>query len=99
MILSDLAESMGVPLIHGGVSGFTGQIAVCIPGKTKSLREMIGTMNDPEGITPNVGAGVSVIASMEALEVLKIISGLGTENEGRLITIDMKNWTTDSIQF
>ncbi len=99
MILSDLAESMGVPLIHGGVSGFTGQIAVCIPGKTKSLREMIGTMNDSEGITPNVGAGVSVIASMEALEVLKIISGLGTENEGRLITIDMKNWTTDSIQF
>ena len=49
MILSDLAESMGVPLIHGGVSGFTGQIAVCVPGKTKSLREMIGTMIDPEG--------------------------------------------------
>jgi hypothetical protein len=33
---------------------------------------------------------------MEALEVLKIISGIGTDNEGRLITVDMRRWTTDS---
>jgi len=61
--------------------------------------EMIGTMKDPEGMIPTVGAGVSVVASMEALEVLKIISGIGTENEGKLITIDMKDWTTDKVQF
>jgi hypothetical protein len=36
---------------------------------------------------------------MEALEVLKIISGQGTSNEGKLITIDMENWTTESVQF
>jgi adenylyltransferase/sulfurtransferase len=99
MILSDLAENMNVPLVHGGVSGFTGQIAVCIPGKTKSLRDMIGTMKNPEGIIPTVGAGVSIIASMEALEVLKIISGLGTDNEGKLITVDMEIWKTDYVQF
>ena len=99
MILSDLAENMNVPLVHGGVSGFIGQIAVCIPGKTKSLRDMIGTMKNPEGIIPTVGAGVSIIASMEALEVLKIISGLGTDNEGKLITLDMERWITDSVQF
>ena len=99
MILLDMSEKMGIPLVHAGVSGFNGQVAVCIPGRTKSLREMIGTMKDPEGMIPTVGAGVSVIASMEALEVLKIISGIGTENEGKLITIDMKDWTTDSVQF
>ena len=99
MILSDMAEKMGIPLVHAGVSGFNGQVAVCIPGRTKGLREMIGTMKDPEGMIPTVGAGVSVIASMEALEVLKIISGIGTENEGKLITVDMEDWTTDSVQF
>lgn len=99
MIVSDMSEKMGIPMVHAGVSGFSGQIAVCVPGKTKSLREMIGTMKDPEGMIPTVGAGVSVIASMEALEVLKIISGIGTENEGKLITIDMKDWTTDKVQF
>ena len=99
MIVSDMSEKMGIPMVHAGVSGFSGQIAVCVPGKTKSLREMIGTMKDPEGMIPTVGAGVSVVASMEALEVLKIISGIGTENEGKLITIDMKDWTTDKVQF
>ncbi|MBR6912172.1 MAG: HesA/MoeB/ThiF family protein [Candidatus Methanomethylophilaceae archaeon] len=99
MIVSDMSEKMGIPMVHAGVSGFNGQIAVCVPGKTKSLREMIGTMKDPEGMIPTVGAGVSVVASMEALEVLKIISGIGTENEGKLITIDMKDWTTDKVQF
>lgn len=99
MILSDMSENMGIPLVHGGVNGLIGQIAVCIPGRTKSLREMIGTMGDSDAIIPSVGAGVSVIASMEALEVLKIISGLGTDNEGKLITVDMEKWTTESVQF
>ncbi len=99
MVLSDLAESMGVPLVHAGVSGFEGQIAVCVPGRTKSLRELLGTMKQPEGMTPSVGAAVSVIASMEALEVLKIVSGIGTENEGRLITVDMRDWSTDRVDF
>lgn len=99
MVLSDMAEHFGVPLVHGGVSGMSGQIAVCVPGRTKSLREMLGTMQDSEGPVPSIGAAVSCIASMEALEVLKIISGMGTENEGRLITVDMSGWTTDSTEF
>jgi len=99
MILSDLAERMNVPLVHGGVSGYDGQIAICIPGKTKSLRDMIGTMKSPEGPVPSIGAAVSTIASMEALEVLNIISGKGSDSEGKLITVDMRKWTVDSAQF
>ena len=99
MVLSDLSERMGVPLVHGGINGFDGQIAVCVPGRTKSLREMIGTMSDSEGTIPSVGAAVSTIASMEALEALKIISGIGTENEGKLITVDMRSWSTESTSF
>ena len=99
MVLSDLAEKMKVPLIHAGVSGLEGQIAVCVPGRTKSLRDMLGGMKEESGPIPSVGAAVSALASMEALEVLKIISGLGTENEGKIITVNMSDWTTDSAQF
>jgi hypothetical protein len=59
---------------------------------------MIGTMGF-KGTVPSVGAAVSTIASMEALEVLKIISGIGTENEGRLITLNMRDWSVDSVSF
>jgi molybdopterin/thiamine biosynthesis adenylyltransferase len=98
MVLSDLAERMNVPLVHGGVNGLDGQIAVCVPGRTPSLRDMIGTMGF-KGTVPSVGAAVSTIASMEALEVLKIISGIGTENVGRLITLNMRDWSVDSVSF
>lgn len=98
MIMSDLSEEMCVPLVHGGVTGMDGQIAVCIPGSTPSLRDMIGTMSDTEGDTPSVGAAVSVIAGMEALEVLKVISGLGSGAAGRLVTFDMSSWGTEDFR-
>lgn len=99
MILSDLSEEMGVPLVHAGVSGTQGQIAVCIPGKTPSLRDMIGTVTDPEGPIPAVGAAVSAIAGMEALEVLKVISGQGSDIAGKLVTLDMGSWSMETVGF
>ena len=99
MILSDLSEEMGVPLVHAGVSGTQGQIAVCIPGKTPSLRDMIGTVTDPEGPIPAVGAAVSAIAGMEALEVLKVISGQGSNIAGKLVTLDMGSWSMETVGF
>ncbi len=98
MVLSDLCEELGIPLIHAGVSGFDGQIAVYIPGKTKTIREMIGTMKDEDATVPSVGAAVSAIASMEALEALKVMSGIRSDCEGRLVTVDMRSWTTESIE-
>lgn len=99
MVLSDLSERIGKPLVHGGINGMQGQIAVCIPGETPSLRDMIGTMKDSDDVVPSVGACVSNIASMQALEVLKILSGKGTSNAGKLITVDMTDWTTESVSF
>jgi len=97
MVLSDLCEELEIPMIHAGVSGFDGQIAVYIPDKTKTIREMIGTMKDEPGTIPSVGAAVSAIASMEALEALKVISGIGSDCEGKLVTVDMRKWATESV--
>ena len=99
MVMSDLSEEMGVPLVHAGITGTHGQIAVCIPGNTPSLRDMIGTVGEPEGPIPSVGAAVSAIAGMEALEVLKVIAGMETEAAGKLITVDMDTWKIESVDF
>ncbi len=96
--LSDYAYSSGKTLVHGGVCGLEGQIAVSVPGKTPSLREMIGTSKGDKDV-PSVGAAVSAIASLQAVEVLKIASGMGTENEGKLITLDLRTMTMEKIGF
>ena len=99
MILSDASEELGIPLVHGGISGMNGQIAVCIPGETPSLREILGTVPGDEGEIPAFGAAVSVIAGMEATEVLKLISGTGSPAKGRLIAIDLDAWHIDDVSF
>ena len=99
MLLSDSSVEHGIPLVHAGVQDTFGQIAVCIPGRTLSLRDMIGTLPESKGDLPAVGAAVSVIAGMEALEVLKLISGTESMAVGRLITVDMTSWTIESVDF
>ena len=96
--LADYAYSSGKTLVHGGVCGLEGQIAVSVPGKTPSLREMIGTSKGDSEV-PSLGAAVSAIASLQATEILKIASGLGTENEGKLVAVDLKSMTMEKIAF
>jgi molybdopterin/thiamine biosynthesis adenylyltransferase len=99
MILSDASEELGIPLVHGGISGMNGQIAVCIPGETPSLKEILGTVPGEGRGIPVFGAAVSVIAGMEATEVLKLISGTGSPAKGRLVTIDLDAWHIDDVSF
>lgn len=99
MLLSDSSVEHGIPLVHAGVQDTFGQIAVCIPGRTPSLRDMIGTLPESKGDVPSVGAAVSVIAGMEALEVLKILAGTESGAVGRLITVDMATWTVESVDY
>ncbi|MBR4504583.1 MAG: HesA/MoeB/ThiF family protein [Candidatus Methanomethylophilaceae archaeon] len=99
MKLADYAYGNGKPLVHGGISGFEGQIAVSIPGQTPSLRDMIGTCaGEGEGV-PVFGAAVSAIAAMEAIETLKIISGMGTETAGKLVAVDFRSMSMQTADF
>jgi len=99
MVLSDAAEELGIPLVHGGISGMNGQIAVFIPGETPSLRDILGTVQGEDGEIPVFGAAVSVIAGMEAVEALKIVSGAGSPAAGRLVTVDLDGWTIENASF
>ncbi len=85
---SDLAEMMEIPLIHASVNGLEGQIAVAIPGE-RTMKEIL-----PKGCDDSsaVGSAASLVASMASLEALKIMSGIGTENSGCMIKVDMTGW-------
>ncbi|MDO5861969.1 MAG: HesA/MoeB/ThiF family protein [Thermoplasmata archaeon] len=97
LALGDWCAANGVPLVHAGVSGNTGQITVCVPGETPCLRCMIGTMRDEER-PANLGANVAIVAGMQAAEAIRLIAGLPSKARGRLVTIDMSSWTTESAE-
>lgn len=90
-LLNDFAVDRGIPWIYGGCLGAEGQTMTVLPGETACLACLIadapppGTMPtcDTAGILAPI---VNVIASLEACEALKILSGR-TEAVSRKLTI------------
>jgi adenylyltransferase/sulfurtransferase len=79
-LLNDYAVKHGKPWIYGGSIGAEGQTMTILPGETPCLACLV-PVAPPPGTTPTcdtagiLGPIVGVIASIEANEALKILSG------------------------
>ena len=79
-LLNDAALKFRIPWIYGGCLGAEGQTLTILPGETPCLRCLMPD-TPPPGSTPTcdsagiLGTIINVIASMEANEALKILSG------------------------
>ncbi len=79
-LVNDFAVARGVPWVYGGCVGAEGQTMTILPDETPCLRCLLpecpppGTMPtcDTAGI---LGPAVGVIASIQAVEAIKILSG------------------------
>jgi molybdopterin/thiamine biosynthesis adenylyltransferase len=100
-LLERVCKGARVPLIHGAVAGFSGQVTVIYPEDT-GLRAFYGNPQTiPEkGIEVELGnlAGiVSAVASVQVQEAVKIITGLGRPLRNRLLFLDSLNGSTEII--
>lgn len=89
-LLNKAAIARNIPLFHGAVHGFDGQVTTVIPGKTPCLR-CIFPEGPPDDIFPIIGATCGVIASIQATEVLKYITGMETLLANKLLIWDGLN--------
>jgi len=87
-VLNSYAVKEKIPLVHGGVSGFLGQITFVRTPNTPCLSCMIGAVEDSIGAFPIVGATAGIIGSLQALEALKYLTGTGELLEGRILFWD-----------
>ena len=82
---------LGLPWIYGGCVGAEGQTMTILPGETACLRCLMPECPAP-GSTPTcetagiLGPIVGVIASIEAAEAMKILSG-NRESISRSLTV------------
>ncbi len=79
-LLNDAAVKLGVPWVYGGCLGAEGQTLTVLPGQTPCLRCLMPDP-PPPGSSPTcdsagiLGTVIGVIASWEANEAIKILSG------------------------
>jgi molybdopterin-synthase adenylyltransferase len=86
-VLNNLAVERKIPLIHGAVSGYRGQVTTVIPGKTPCLYCIFPNSFKKE-VFPVLGTTPGVIGTIQANEAIKYITGHGRLLENRLLLWD-----------
>jgi molybdopterin/thiamine biosynthesis adenylyltransferase/rhodanese-related sulfurtransferase len=97
-LVNDACVMLGIPNVYASIFRFEGQVAVFnyrdAEGNTgPNYRDLYPTP-PPPGLVPNCAeAGVlgvlpGIIGSMQALEVIKIVSGVGEVLSGRFLVFD-----------
>ena len=89
-LLNKAAVKHKVPFIHGAVSGMEGRAMTVIPGKSACIKCLYHAA-PPKIKFPVLGTTPAVIGAIEATEVIKYITGIGTLLTNRLLIYDGLN--------
>lgn len=95
-LLGDACHLLGRPLVRAAVLRFEGQISVFRghEGAPQPCHRCLHPEPPPEGLVPTcseagvLGAVVGVMGTLQATEVLKLITGIGESLSGRLLLWD-----------
>jgi len=79
--------------VHAGISAFCGQLLTVIPGQSACLRCVYPVPPSALGAGPKAEAGPlgpipGVIGTLQAIEAIKFLTGLGALLTGSLLTYD-----------
>lgn len=91
-VLNRFALQNGIPLIHAGVIGISGQISFLNPPHTPCLKCIYP--EEPEsGETPVLGAAAGIIGTLQSMDAIKYLSGTGRVLKNKMLIIDGETMT------
>lgn len=95
LMTARVCESLGKPYCIGGVREMSGQVMSWAPGHA-GYADMFGNAASCTGFTPCSVAGVlgpaaGVVASVQAAEAIKYLTGAGQNMFDRLLTFDLRD--------
>ncbi|HLT69876.1 MAG TPA: molybdopterin-synthase adenylyltransferase MoeB [Acidimicrobiales bacterium] len=92
-LLNDASLKVGIPVVHGSIFRFEGQVTVFKPHDGPCYRCFLPEPPPPELAPSCAEAGVlgvlpGIIGTIQAIEAIKLILGLGDDLSGRLLAYD-----------
>ncbi|MCY0093126.1 molybdopterin-synthase adenylyltransferase MoeB [Hoeflea ulvae] len=110
-LLADTCETLKIPLVTAAVGRFDGSVTVLTPYETGADGTPCPRYRDlfpeapPPGMMPScaeagvIGALTGVIGTLEAMEVIKLITGAGEPLIGRLLLYDGLNASFQTVRY
>lgn len=94
LTLQKVAQQIGVPMVHGAIGGYIGQVMTILPGD-EGLYGLYGRGDVPErGIEVQLGnpaATPMMVAAWQVQEVIKLLLGVGKPLRRRLLFMDAES--------
>jgi adenylyltransferase/sulfurtransferase len=93
-LVNDATQMLGKPLVYGSIFQFDGQASVFMPGKGSPCYRCLFPEPPPPGTVPSCAEGgvfgvlPGIIGSIQAVEAIKLITGIGDPLVGRLLLFD-----------
>ena len=98
----DLAEAccqINVPLVHGAIAGWYGQVVTVYPGED-TLQKLYAKWDGGKGIEAKLGNPSftpAVVASLQVAEACKLLLGLGGTLRKRMLSVNLLDMQFDEI--
>src|SRR3990170_1353962 len=86
-LLNESAIRKNIPLVYGSIRGMDGMLSFLKSPETPCLRCLFPEA-PPEEVFPVVGVTPGVIGTLQALETIKYLTGIGTNIKGKLLFWD-----------
>jgi molybdopterin/thiamine biosynthesis adenylyltransferase/rhodanese-related sulfurtransferase len=103
-LLNDASIRLHIPVVHGSVFRFEGQVSVFTPYEGPCYRCLFPEPPPADLVPSCAEAGVfgvvpGVVGTMQATEAIKLILGLGSPLTGRLVTYDALEQDIHTVRF
>jgi molybdopterin/thiamine biosynthesis adenylyltransferase/rhodanese-related sulfurtransferase len=97
-LVNDASLKLDIPVVHGSIFRFEGQVSVYLPHEGPCYRCQVPEPPPPELAPSCAEAGVvgvlpGIIGSIEAVEAIKVLLGIGDPLVGRLLAYDALDGT------
>jgi molybdopterin/thiamine biosynthesis adenylyltransferase len=86
-----------IPYVFGAAIGIEGNLSVFAPPETPCLECILPNLSDSDLLSCNtrgvLGATPGIIGTMQAMETIKVLTGMGSPLKGKLMVCDFNDMT------
>jgi molybdopterin/thiamine biosynthesis adenylyltransferase len=97
-VLNDYCVMQGIPFVHAGVSALHGQMITIVPGEGPCLRCVFPKEPPEVEKIPVLGATPALLAALQVIDVIKLITGLGKPLVGRMLFFNGKEMEFETVE-